>query len=192
MIDYEEQTRGVVSLRLFDPAECHEIVDKIERLDGWSEAGIREGLEGNYHNVTRADVRSAQILNSDQVVWLYRDFEERIDSLVKPLVQQVWNLNLNRYSGTQLLKYEIGGHYRPHQDTGVDLEGRYLSIVCYLNDDFEGGRTLFPPLHHAVVPKAGLAAIFPSTYLHGSEAVVSGKKFVLVSWIEGRVPVKWI
>ena len=103
-------------------------------------------------------------------------------------MQQVWNLNLNRYSGTQLLKYEIAGHYQPHQDTGVDTGGRYFSIVCYLNYYFEGGRTLFPPLHHAVVPRAGLAAIFPSTYLHGSEPVVSGKKFVLVLWDRSHHP----
>ena len=165
---------------------------RIERLAGWSEARIREGLEGDYHNVTRADLRSAQILiliRSPGFIATSKNESTRSSNLS---CEQVWNLNLNRYSGTQLLKYEIAGHYQPHQDTGVDLEGRYFSIVCYLNDDFEGGRTLFPPLHHAVVPRAGLAAIFPSTYLHGSEPVVSGKKFVLVSWIEGRVPVKWI
>jgi predicted 2-oxoglutarate/Fe(II)-dependent dioxygenase YbiX len=64
--------------------------------------------------------------------------------------------------------------------------------VCYLNDDFEGGRTLFPALDYAVTPEAGRAVLFPSTYLHGSEPVIKGRKFVLVSWIDGPVAVKWI
>jgi predicted 2-oxoglutarate/Fe(II)-dependent dioxygenase YbiX len=61
-----------------------------------------------------------------------------------------------------------------------------------LNDDFTGGRTLFPTLNYATTPAAGQAIIFPSNYLHGSEPVSRGKKFVLVSWIDGPVPIKWI
>lgn len=192
MVLHDEQAAGVVTLDLFSATECKKIMKQIDRLAGWSEALIREGSEGDYYNVNRADVRSAQILNSGEVDWLYRDFEARIDSVIKPLLRQLWKLNLNNQSGTQLLKYEAAGHYQPHQDTGVDLEERYFSVVCYLNDDFEGGRTLFPPLEHAVMPVAGRAVVFPSRYLHGSEPVIAGRKLVLVSWIEGPVPVKWI
>ena len=193
MIPYKKHTQGVVSLRLFDPAECRKIVKRVEQLEGWTAALIREGSEGGeYNNVTRPDVRVANILNSVHVGWLYREFEQKIDSLVKPLVRQLWNLDLSSHSGTQLLKYEAAGHYRPHRDTGVDLEQRYFSVVCYLNDDFEGGRTLFPTLDYAVTPDVGNAVLFPSTYLHGSEPVINGRKFVLVSWIDGPVPVRWI
>ncbi|MGI8734177.1 MAG: prolyl hydroxylase family protein [Pyrinomonadaceae bacterium] len=193
MIPYRNETQGVVSLRLFDPAECREILGRIELLGGWTVALIRQGLEdGDYGNVTRPDERSAHILNSVHASWFYREFEQRMFKLVKPLVEQLWKLDLSSCSGTQLLKYEAAGHYRPHRDTGVDLEQRYFSVVCYLNDDFEGGRTLFPTLDYAVTPDAGRAVLFPSTYLHGSEPVIDGRKFVLVSWIDGPVPVKWI
>ena len=193
MTSYKEETQGVVSLRLFDPAECREILGRVVQLEGWNAALIREGLaDGDYGNVTKPDERSAHILNSVRADWLYREFEQKIFTLAKPLVQQLWKLDLNSCSGTQLLKYEAAGHYRPHRDTGVDLEQRYFSVVCYLNDDFEGGRTLFPALDYAVTPEAGRAVLFPSTYLHGSEPVIKGRKFVLVSWIDGPVPVKWI
>jgi hypothetical protein len=193
MIPYKEQTHGVVSLRLFDPAECRKILGRIEHLEGWTAALIREGLAGGaFGNVPKPDDRSANILNSVHVEWLYREFEQKIDSLVIPLVHQLWKLDLSNQSGTQLLKYEAADHYRPHRDTGVDLEQRYFSVVCYLNDDFEGGRTLFPTLDYAVTPDAGCAVLFPSNYLHGSEPVISGRKFVLVSWIDGPAPVRWI
>jgi predicted 2-oxoglutarate/Fe(II)-dependent dioxygenase YbiX len=193
MIPYNQHTHGVVSLRLFDPNECREIVGRIEQVEGWTAALIREELEGrDYKTVTRPDARSAQILHSVHVEWLYREFEQKIDLLVKPLVRQLWKLDLRSQSGTQLLKYEAADHYRPHRDTGIDLEQRYFSVVCYLNDDFEGGRTLFPTLDYAVTPDAGRAVLFPSTYLHGSEPVINGRKFVLVSWIDGPVPARWI
>jgi hypothetical protein len=189
----DAQTHGVVSLRLFDPHECQEIVRKLEQLESWTEALIREASrEKDYRDVISPAARSASLPSSAHVAWLYSEFERRIDLLVKPLVQKLWQLNLSKQSDTQLLKYEVGGHYRPHRDTGADLEIRMFSVVCYLNDDFEGGRTLFPPLEYAVTPGAGLAVLFPSHYLHGSEPVTKGRKFVLVSWLDGPVPVKWI
>ena len=187
------QTRGVVSLRLFDPHECREIVKRLEQLGNWTEALIREpAKEKDYNDVISPAARSASLPSSEQVAWIYSEFERRIDLQIKPVVKKLWQLDLNRQSDTQLLKYEIGGHYRPHRDTGADLEKRLFSVVCYLNDDFEGGRTLFPPLQYAVTPAAGLAILFPSTYLHGSEPVTQGRKFVLVSWLDGPVPIKWI
>ncbi len=187
------QTHGVVSLRLFEPQECQEILEKLAQLETWTAALIREASqEKDYSDVISPAARSASLPSSEQVAWLYSEFERRIDLLVKPLVQKIWQLNLTKQSDTQLLKYEVGGHYRPHRDTGADLEKRLFSVVCYLNDDFEGGRTLFPPLEYAVTPSAGLAVLFPSTYLHGSEPVTKGRKFVLVSWLDGPVPVKWI
>lgn len=187
------QARGAVSLRLFDLHECQEIVEKLAKLETWTEALIRESAEEkDYSDVISPTARSASLPSSEQVAWLYSEFERRIDLQVKPLVKKLWQLDLTKQSDTQLLKYEVGGHYRPHRDTGADLEKRLFSVVCYLNDDFEGGRTLFPPLEYAVTPIAGLAVLFPSHYLHGSEPVTKGRKFVLVSWLDGPVPVKWI
>jgi predicted 2-oxoglutarate/Fe(II)-dependent dioxygenase YbiX len=65
---------------------------------------------------------------------------------------------------------------------------RYYSLVCYLNDDFEGGSTRFPALDYAVKPQCGKAILFPSRYLHGGEPVISGQKYILISWITGPIP----
>lgn len=193
MSSHKEESQGVVSLRLYKPSECDLIVDGIKKLDGWNAALIREAEEGgNYNIVARSDVRSASTINSPEVERLYDEFERKLDLLVKPLIRQLWKLDLTTHSGTHLLKYEAADHYQPHQDTGLGFDGRYFSIVCYLNDDFTGGRTLFPTLNYAVTPEAGKAILFPSNYLHGSEPVILGRKFVLVSWIDGPEPVKWI
>ena len=193
MSSHSEESHGVVSLRLYEPSECSRIVEDIQKLDGWDAALIREAQEGgNYNIVARSDVRSASTLNSAAVERLVDEFEMKIDLLVKPLIRQLWKLDLRSISGTHLLKYEPADHYLPHQDTGLGFDCRYFSIVCYLNDDFTGGRTLFPTLNYAVTPQAGQAILFPSKYLHGSEPVISGQKFAIVSWIEGPVPIKWL
>ena len=193
MIVYEEQTKGVITLRLFEVSECRAIVQKLMRLETWNQALIREQTSTDeYSDVKNPAFRSASLAKVDDVVWLYHEFELRIHQLVKPLVSELWKINLNAQSDTQLLKYEAGDHYKPHLDTGVDLEHRYFSVLCYLNDDFQGGRTLFPTLDHAVTPIAGQAVLFPSMYRHGSEPITSGRKFVLVSWLDGPVAIKWI
>ena len=193
MSSHKEEFHGIVSLQLYDPSECRPIVEDIQKLDSWNAALIREAEEGgDYNIVARSDVRSASTLNSAAAERLYEEFEMKLDLLVKPLVRQLWKLDLRTHSGTHLLKYEAADHYQPHRDTGLGFDARYFSVVCYLNDDFTGGRTLFPTLNYAVTPEAGKAILFPSNYLHGSEPVIKGRKFVLVSWIEGPTPVKWI
>ena len=95
--------------------------------------------------------------------------------------------NTNSYrEGIQLLKYEEGQFYRKHVDTAPWRETpehhRTFSIVLYLNDAFEGGRTIFP--HRAFKPRAGQALIFPSNwcYPHECEVVMSGTKLAAVTW----------
>ena len=88
--------------------------------------------------------------------------------------------------GIQLLKYEEGQYYRKHIDIAPWKDSpefhRTFSIVLYLNDTFEGGRTMFP--HRGFKPKAGQALIFPSNWCfpHECETVTSGTKIAAVTW----------
>jgi predicted 2-oxoglutarate/Fe(II)-dependent dioxygenase YbiX len=100
---------------------------------------------------------------------------------------------LSECQGTQLVRYKPGGHYVPHTDAGADeFANRYFTVLCYLNQDFEGGKTSFPSLNYAATPRAGKALIFPATYLHCAEPVVRGEKLILLSWVCGPVPIRWV
>lgn len=97
----------------------------------------------------------------------------------------------------QILHYGIGGHYIPHVDAetlfkdedGLDLWektlDRDLSVVCFLNDDFEGGELVFPALHLTIEPRAGTLVCFPSdhNFVHGVNPVRAGRRYTLVSWL---------
>jgi len=86
----------------------------------------------------------------------------------------------------QLLRYEKTQNYNWHVDQNVDQHTkeyhRTISIVTYLQNADEGGRTLFT--HRAYKPKEGQSVIFPSNWCfpHSGEPVQKGVKIVAVTW----------
>lgn len=193
MIPYREETPGVISVSLYTREECAAIVSDLKLLDGWIPATVRDAKSAaDYEVLTRPEIRSARTNVAAETEAYYMEFDSRMNATLKPLIKQHWQLDLGLHSATHLLRYGAGDHYVPHLDTGPGFEDRYFSVVCYLNDDFRGGQTSFPGLGYAAVPESGKAIIFPSDYLHGSQPVTSGEKFVVVSWVNGPAPVNWI
>ena len=88
--------------------------------------------------------------------------------------------------GIQSLEYTEGLDYKWHFDAATDPNSpfyhRQISIVLYLSEGFSGGSTVFRTGKYK--PRAGTALFFPSNWCfpHSSEAVISGKKRVAVTW----------
>lgn len=86
----------------------------------------------------------------------------------------------------QVLEYSSNQEYKFHHDTSNDPNSkeyhRIISIVLYLNDDFDGGGTEFP--HQTYKPSPGYGLFFPSnwSFPHSGQKVLSGKKRVAVTW----------
>jgi hypothetical protein len=191
-IRYAELANGVLSVPFFQPSFCKLVVAQTRRLS-WTAAQIQEAeATGELRIYSQPTTRFASILNSSRAAAVYDEFDRQINEVAKPLIKQIWRIELGEHSGTQMIRYRKGGHYLPHSDAGRDLPERYFTVVCYLNDDFEGGRTSFPSLDSVVKPKAGRAIVFPSRYLHCAEPVSEGEKFVLITWVCGPVPINWI
>jgi predicted 2-oxoglutarate/Fe(II)-dependent dioxygenase YbiX len=97
----------------------------------------------------------------------------------------------------QLLHYGVGGHYIPHvdaetlykDDAGLEMWektlDRDLSVVYFLNDDFEGGELVFPALDLVIEPEAGALVCFPSDhhFIHGVNPVTAGHRYTAVTWM---------
>jgi prolyl 4-hydroxylase len=92
-----------------------------------------------------------------------------------------------------ILSYEPGQQYRPHMDAlpGVANQRRTTAIL-YLNDDFEGGATVFPARGVSIVPRTGMLLIFDNVddrgvadraSEHAGEPVAQGRKWVATRWI---------
>jgi predicted 2-oxoglutarate/Fe(II)-dependent dioxygenase YbiX len=103
---------------------------------------------------------------------------------------QAWKFDVTHANQCDYLKYDVDGHYYPHIDTFMNPEEkncRKLTVLMFLNDDFEGGRLFIQIGHEKIYPpqKAGTCLVFPSFMLHGVEPVTKGIRRTIVTWIVG-------
>jgi hypothetical protein len=83
-----------------------------------------------------------------------------------------------------ILKYETAGYLPEHTDQGNS--SRCLSVVMYLNDNYDGGEITFPYVGNGVTikPEAGSAIFFPSmfVYVHEVSEITRGTRYALPNW----------
>jgi len=91
--------------------------------------------------------------------------------------------NITSDEGFQILKYEEGEEYKLHTDASSENK-RVLSMIIYLNNNYEGGETTFTRQNLKVKGKTGDILTFPSNYCfpHKAEKIISGTKYVMVTW----------
>jgi predicted 2-oxoglutarate/Fe(II)-dependent dioxygenase YbiX len=72
-----------------------------------------------------------------------------------------------------------------HHDHGFSYNCT-VSLVAYLNDDYEGGELYFRLQGLNIKPKAGDLYIFPSTYMypHQAKVVHKGTKYSIVTMLD--------
>jgi predicted 2-oxoglutarate/Fe(II)-dependent dioxygenase YbiX len=190
--DYTEEVKGIFSLQLYDIESCQKLIAEVKACRRWGAAEVSVEEEARYGSQVEEETRRASVLDTSLCSGIVRGFNRKVNRVIKPLVKQLWSVALPRHTGTHLVRYTEGNFYAPHTDAALDVSDRYFTVLCYLNHDFAGGQTSFPHLGHAVEPRAGKAVIFPATYLHSSEPVMKGQKFVLVTWLVGSKLVSWI
>ena len=97
-----------------------------------------------------------------------------------------------RIHGTMFTKSSQGMKYGTHIDNAFMSSGRAdLSFTIFLNDKdkYSGGELLIQCLNSEDEFKldSGGIIIYPSTYLHSVQKVISGERIVVVGWIESYV-----
>ena len=97
-----------------------------------------------------------------------------------------------RIHGTMFTKSLRGMKYGRHIDNAFMSTGRAdLSFTIFLNekDKYSGGELLIEGLNSEDKFKldSGGIIIYPSTYLHSVQEVISGERIVVVGWIESYI-----
>ena len=114
---------------------------------------------------------------------LYK-FTEHIDRYINDFKMQNFNCKIN---DIQVLKYNVGGHYRLHCDHGPTVP-RTLSLIYFVNDDYEGGDLNFQLINTEknlqIEKKSNRLVIWPSNFMypHGVTPIESGTRYSVVSW----------
>lgn len=93
----------------------------------------------------------------------------------------------------QILRYRPGQEYRPHFDAIPGFANqRILTVLVWLNEDYEGGETHFPVAGLALRGRAGDALMFRNAgadgrrdpaSAHAGRPVTRGEKFIASRWI---------
>ena len=94
--------------------------------------------------------------------------------------------------GTMFTKSQKGMKYGRHIDNAYMSSGRAdLSFTIFLSEknDYEGGELLIENLNFENKFKlnSGEIIIYPSTYLHSVQEVISGERLAFVGWIQSYV-----
>jgi hypothetical protein len=115
---------------------------------------------------------------------LYDMHKDMFDA-IHPNVQdygRYWGVGISYYESFNFVKYEgAGKHFNIHADHGPAYVTT-VSVVAYLNDDYDGGELYFPRFDLTIKPKQGDVVVFPSTYIyeHASLPMKSGTKYSVV------------
>ena len=174
---------GIFTCRLFSKRECAAIVAAMHRKRSWEPANVidYQDLLGERRNADKIR-RQADSLRASTAEPLAAAFRDRASRRILPVLERMWRAGIREIREAHAARYRPGDFFSAHTDHGIKTRDRQFSIVCYLDHDFTGGLTAFPPLRTYVRPAAGLAVVFPAEYLHASTPIASGIKHIFVGF----------
>jgi prolyl 4-hydroxylase len=164
-------------------AECEELINGVEDKIEQSTV-VDETAKKSVPHPSRTS--SGAFYHRGQTETVAR-IEQRIAKLL--------NWPIENGEGLQVLKYEIGQEYRPHNDYFGSMANEYGSqrvgtFIMYLNTPTRGGGTTFPDSGFEITPQAGSALFFSyknadasSKTLHAGTPVLEGEKWVATKWL---------
>lgn len=179
-VDFAQPMLQLVE-QLYTPAECAALLAAVANAD-WLPATIN-----------RPDGRGIDTRIRDNLTAIVRDpaitatLLARITPHVPATMTSGWDgprrsMRLHGlFEPLRVYRYEVGHRFGLHTDqsyTQGDARS-LLTLLVYLDDDFDGGETDFPEEHRAIRPHAGDALWFQHALLHAGNAVTRGTKHVL-------------
>jgi len=164
------------------PEACKKLIDSLEAQADGETASIGSGTVGTINK----DIRDVKKVNLP----IYRGIGATMAGIGLSANRQAWKFDITHANQCDYLKYDVDGHYHAHTDTFINPnfdECRKLTVLMFLNDDFEGGRLFLQNGHDKIYPPQapGTCLVFPSFMLHGVEPVTKGVRRSIVTWLVG-------
>ena len=181
-LNANNQFCSVLHTTFFNPVQCDAIVKQCVEELWMSGETIGGGVNKKVRNVEQ------QVMPIDQQGWPLT----RILDLAKQANNARFKFDVAGFldvDAPMIMKYEKGGHYDWHEDTGNSVCHRKLSFTIQLSDDkdYVGGDVEF--IGSKVDTKAfrqkGVCIIYPSFLPHRVSKVTKGTRHAIVGWIHG-------
>jgi prolyl 4-hydroxylase len=175
---------------LIEPQTCAQVMEVAEFCHFESATILLNAID--------TDIRNSGILALDP-----RDPVQKStnDVLIQKIVViqealfRIYGIQFPQAETCSILRYSPSQQYKRHvdnlllasrfQEVEQGIPTRDVSIVGYLNDEFEGGETWFDRQGVKVKPQQGSAIVFPAYYTHPHQSlpVTRGRKYAWTSWL---------
>ena len=179
-VDFAQPMLQLVE-RLYTPEECVALLAAVAHAE-WLPATINRpdgrGVDTRIRDNLTAIVREPAITAT---------LFERIAPHLPAAMTSGWDgprraMRLHGlYEPPRVYRYDVGHHFGLHTDqsyTRGDARS-LLTLLVYLDEDFDGGETDFPEERRTIAPRAGDALWFQHALLHAGKPVTRGTKHVL-------------
>jgi prolyl 4-hydroxylase len=168
--------------QLFTPEECTYVIAQAE--PEFRRSTVADQLGG------REYVDAARNSEGSTLHWFLADpavhaLNQRLASASHSSVKQGEHLHI--------LRYGVGQEFRPHYDWSETVDNqRIKTALVYLNEDYEGGETLFVESGLKVKGRTGDAIVFRNATdegdrdmkaMHAGLPVTSGTKLIASKWV---------
>lgn len=160
---------------------CQQMIEKFESV------GLEKAFVGDEHqNSIDLNIRDANKLQIPFDIGI----GATLTGMGMSANRQAWNFDIKGANQSEFLSYSADGHYNLHTDTFLDPslhDCRKLTVLAFLNDDFEGGKLYLLNGEEKMYPAqtAGNVIIFPSFIPHCVEPVTKGTRRTIVTWMVG-------
>ncbi len=177
---FTELAPGILTVRAFSDDEAVVLCGIADATPAWAPGVI------NADRIVDRTIRNAEVLQAAANPRLVGMCHQRLLAITSEHAVRLASEGV--LGEMQFVRYGVGGGYVDHRDTPeVGGTPRVLSLVCYLDDDFTGGATVFPEHDVVVQPQRGIVVVFVPTLLHRAEPVIAGTKHVITAWYHTRV-----
>jgi prolyl 4-hydroxylase len=122
--------------------------------------------------------------------------EHSLLASIRSRAAAICRLPVEHVEPVQCVRYREGEEYGLHEDAfETTTSNRAYTILVYLNDDFEGGKTWFSETDRLVEPETGKALFFANLTSdqrvqplsrHASLPVMRGEKYVCNIWVRNH------
>jgi len=187
----------VVPLEIFTKQQCEWIVQEATKMS-LNQGHVQNVADNSERDLSVRSVQGTGIHKKDnRFSWVLKEIVEA----VVEVNDKYWNYKIPSDPHSDLVEHlqfhlynaSSRGHYKWHQDVGVDgpVARRVISIVVFLSDtsDYEGGE-LQVIGNDGLIPfdnSQGHVVIFPSFMMHQVTTVTKGVRCTFSIWIQSPI-----
>ena len=118
----------------------------------------------------------------------YNDIKECFEAVIVKYKKEFPLFTVNHITDFRISRYDTGGFMSKHVDNIHHSHNQQygypqVSVLLYLNDDYEGGE--FHVASKKIETEKGSALIFPSNFVYPHEVkeILSGVRWSLIAWL---------